>query len=333
MGDLLIVLTARCGSERFPNKVIQDVDGRPLVSWIIKRLQKTKNSTVVLGTTQLKEDDTLEAIAKSMRVPCYRHPDPEDVVGRLTAVLDMFPNTTHILRALGDCPFMAPEILEEAVKSMETFKAEAFSWMIPAETLPVYGAREFPYAISAWRKIDKNSKGEERQHCDAWFNHNRSFFKIVFHEPPTSEYFRTYRLEVDWPQDLELVRRVAKGVGMLAPLPDITRWLDNNPEVVLLNSQIREKTGPTITFNYHLRRAWFKMMEGKSVVDWQGHVWKSPHEKATPVFCNNGRCLIGYGFDGSLYTKEGHCVRGYARITCDCGSGKIWRAPIHSARY
>jgi len=332
MKNLTIVLTARCGSSRFPNKVVADVVGKPLIWWIVKRLLQTKNSLVVLATTQQKEDDILEDIARTANVQCYRHPNPDDVIGRVTSVVNMFPDTGYVLRALGDCPFISPEILDEAVNTLEIASAEAFAWMLPAETMPVYGSREFPYTIKAWKKIERNAKSGQREHVDMWYNHNRHLFKIVYHEPPPSSYFRLYRLEVDWPEDLELIRHIARDVGMLSPVPEINRYLDEHPDIAATNIERHEITGPTVSYNYKLRRSWYRMMQGQPVYDWEGNIWKSPDAKSIPVFCNSGLCLLGYGHEGQLYTKEGHVIKGYSRLTCNCGAGKIWRSPIRSGR-
>ena len=325
-------MTARVGSERFPGKVLQEVEGYPLLWWITKRLEKgLKNSVIVVATTQNKEDDDLAILSAQMGIPCYRYKDPDDVVGRISGVLENFPNAKYVVRALGDCPFMEPLILKEVVSTLDRFKADAFSWMLPPETLPVYGAREFPYSVASWSKIDKGSKGFEREHVDMWFNAHRSSFKIVYHEPPPSDYFRLYRLEVDWPEDLELVRQIAKGPGMLASIPEINRWLDSNPDVTALNSMRHEKTGPTINYDYRLRRSWYKAMSGHSIVGWDGQIWDPPTNSATPVFCSNEHCLVGYGHEGQLFLKDGSCIRGNSRITCQCGAGRIWKNPIRSS--
>ena len=329
MKDLLIVLTARCSSDRFQNKVLAEVKGKPLVSWIITRLTATKRARVVLGTTTSPEDDPLVEIAEALHIPLYRHPEPNDVVGRMMGALELYGDgAKYMFRALGDSPFIATEILDESVKTMEATKSDAFLWMLPPEVLPVYGAREFPFSVASWHRIDRNSKGQEREHTDMWFSRNRSKFKIAYHDPPDSVYFRTYRLEVDWPEDLELVREVAKGVGMLTPLSEINRYIDNNPDVAQLNIKKVEKTGPTVSYSYRERRSWFKLMQGVPVVAWDGSIWDAPNEKATPIFCSSGKCLVGYGWEGELHTREGHRIKGFSRISCSCGTGKVWQSPI-----
>jgi len=327
--DLLIVLTARCSSDRFPNKVLAEVKGKPLISWIATRLKATKNARVVLGTTTSPEDDPLVEIAEALHIPLYRHSEPNDVVGRMMGALEIYGDgVNYMFRALGDSPFIATEILDETIKTMQTTKSDAFLWMLPPEVLPVYGAREFPFSIAGWRRIHRNAKSEEREHTDMWFSKNRDRFKIVYHDPPDSAYFRTYRLEVDWIEDLELVKAVAEGVGMLAPLPEVNHYIDNNPEIARFNIKKVEKTGPTVSYSYRERRSWFKLMQGAPVVAWDGSIWDAPNEKATPIFCSSGKCLVGYGWEGELHTREGHRIKGFSRISCPCGTGKVWRSPI-----
>jgi len=239
--DLVIVLTARLGSERFPSKAMEKVEGRPLLWWIIKRLQLA--GKVILATTNLRQDNELESLAIGMEIPLWRG-KVDDVVTRIDgAVKEYAPNAKYILRGLGDCPYISPLIVLRATRTLSKTNSEAFAWHLPPNTIQrlVYGSREFPYSRSGWNKIVKNARGDEREHVDLYFHRNREKFDVAYHESPPLVYFRNYRLEVDWPEDLELVKRVAKEFDPLAELDHIIRYIDINGDIGKLNRMRVEK--------------------------------------------------------------------------------------------
>ena len=55
-----IILQARMGSSRLPGKVLADLCGRPLISFLIERLRRCELvDEIILATTSLSEDDVL----------------------------------------------------------------------------------------------------------------------------------------------------------------------------------------------------------------------------------------------------------------------------------
>lgn len=323
MTELAIIVTARSGSERLPNKAGAQICGQPLLYWILQRALGI-TSQVILATTTLAEDDHLVEIGCDSEVPVYRG-SVDDVVGRMEGARRKYaPNADYVLRGLGDCPFLAGNLVERAVQVMEKVQAEAFRWHLAPYCWPVYGAREFPYAREAWERICAQSN--EREHVDAYYMQNIQNFQVAWHEPPVLVYFRPYRLEVDWPEDLALVRQVGEEIGMLASVPEIIGFLDQHQEIASLNRNRVEKTGPTISYDYQTQRTWMRAMEGKPVITWDNMIWFPPSPKAQPVFCQAGQDLIGFAMNGILYTRMGY-IQGAAYLNCACGSGKAWRAP------
>jgi len=56
-----ILICARTGSTRLPEKMIADVNGEPVIKYLIKRLQKSKYcDEIVFCTTHLKGDYVFE---------------------------------------------------------------------------------------------------------------------------------------------------------------------------------------------------------------------------------------------------------------------------------
>lgn len=316
--DLCIVLTARMGSERLPGKAMANIDGQPLLYWILQRLKLAGN--VVLGITKNTEDDPLAGLARAMQIPFVRW-QSGDVIGTIEAGWrTYYPNSKYILRGLGDMPWLATEIVERAVQIMAKTNSDAFVWSTP-NVYPCYGAREFPYSLNGWQTIYNNSI--QREHADQWFHEHRNSFKIVRHAPPDNVYYRNYRLEVDYPEDLQMVREVAKHMSMLAPFTSIIKFLDQHDGIAHINHERVERTGPSL-FDYKLQRNLVDQMRDQPIMDWTNHWWPLPPSgKSVPIYCKSGQCLLGLADQGILFAKSGRFKSG-AYLTCNCGAGLLW---------
>lgn len=333
--DLLTVLVARCGSDRFPGKVVAEVAGLSLLAWIIRRL-KVLEGELVVATTANPEDDPIETIACSEGVNCYRHPGrPDDVVGRIHEVVKS-SKAKLLFKALGDCPFVSVEVVMRAAQVLRRTGAELFLWSVGNGNIwPVYGAREFPITRRAWAKVVASASGQQREHPDMYINEHREEFDIIYHDPPGPTYYRhpdQMRLEVDWPEDLQLVRAVAeRGPGMLAPLNEVIHWLDDNQDVAGLNRHRKEKTGPVISYEPKLQRQWFRLARATPVYTWDDEIvsGSANRKKASPIFCDGCNRLLGQGFEGRLYLREDDVIIDTGRVNCpNCGHVRPWRKSL-----
>lgn len=337
---LLTILTVRSNSERLPNKILGEISSKsegkrkqtqPLIIWLLRRLAQINNSVVVVATTTDASDNELVAICEKEGVPVLRG-STDDVIGRMQMAVDdpRFMGAKFIFRALGDCPFIDTNLVSYATRRMEETGKEAFVYAVDSEVWPVYGAREFPFSRDGWERI--NARSPYREHPDQWFHLNRDKFNILYHLPPENVYFRqSYRLEIDYPEDLELVKVIAAEVGMLADLKDVIKFLDVNPAIARLNANCIEKTGPLNlnTYDNAHRRKWLLTLSGKPIMTWQGELLTAPDPRATPVFCRCG-ALLGHGWLTRMYTAYKPGVpsimleHGYVKCA-ECGSVREWR--------
>ena len=105
--QLALIIQARMNSARFPNKVISDLSGTPLIERILQRVKKVKKiGKIIIATTKRKEDDILVEIAKSNKVEVFRGSE-NDLVDRYYQAAKG-KNITHILRLPADNPIPDP---------------------------------------------------------------------------------------------------------------------------------------------------------------------------------------------------------------------------------
>jgi hypothetical protein len=155
-----------------------------------------------------------------------------------------------------------------------------------------------------------------------YFNRHRSRFDILYHEPPARKYFRSYRVEVDYQEDIELMREIHKNVGIYASLHDVVTLLDTRPDLVEINMHCHEKTGLLTSYSNAKRREWYKLMRRQDVVMNSGNILRAAGRD--PVFCSGGLCRVGDASGGVLVTGRGDRISGEAYVSCDCGAGLFW---------
>ena len=94
---LTLIIQARMNSARFPNKVISDLSGSPLIERILQRVKKVKKiGKIIIATTKRREDDILVKIAKSNKVEVFRGSE-NDLVDRYYQAVKG-KNVSHILQ-------------------------------------------------------------------------------------------------------------------------------------------------------------------------------------------------------------------------------------------
>ena len=104
---LTLVIQARMNSTRFPNKVMSDLSGAPLIERILQRVKRVKKiGKIIIATTKRKEDNILVEIAKSNKVEIFRGSE-NDLVDRYYQAI-RGKNVSHILRLPADNPIPDP---------------------------------------------------------------------------------------------------------------------------------------------------------------------------------------------------------------------------------
>ena len=199
-------------------------------------------------------------------------------------------------------------------------------WVLPPFTEALYGATEFPRSRKAWDIIAANARNDECEHPDLYFHRHRDQFNVIYHEPPPARYFRPYRLEVDWKEDLELVRKVAESYGRLPTMEEAVSLLDRDVALYRINRHRIEKTGMSVSYRQSDRAKWWDLIRGKSIVMWDDTTWEFG-EDGEPVFCKAKSCLLGVTRHGKLYQRDA-IIEGDAFLKCPCGVGRRWQARV-----
>ncbi len=107
------MVQARTGSSRLPGKVLLPLGDRPMLAFMLARLEALQVDELVVATSTEASDDAVAELAEAAGLPVVRGSET-DVLARFIAAVDAHPAAT-IVRLTADCPFMDPEIVHQAL--------------------------------------------------------------------------------------------------------------------------------------------------------------------------------------------------------------------------
>ena len=113
---IIAITQARTGSTRFPNKIMNKIGDETLLSIHINRIKKAKKiNSIIIATTNKKNDDVIKQQADKLNVNCFRG-DEDDVLDRFYQAAKIH-NPDYVVRLTSDCPLIDPILIDEIIKA------------------------------------------------------------------------------------------------------------------------------------------------------------------------------------------------------------------------
>jgi spore coat polysaccharide biosynthesis protein SpsF len=236
------IIQARMAASRLPGKVLLEIEGRPMLGWVVERTRLANTiEQVVVATTDSPFDDPVEAYCNEQGYACYRG-SQYDVLDRYYQAARLY-QADIIVRITADCPLIDPGVIDATVSAF--FGPYDFA----ANRLPPPWKRTFPIGLdtevcsfaaleTAWREAQAP---HQREHVMPFFYDQPERFRILHftHHPDYGE----LRWTVDTPADLELVRQIT---SRFPGRVDFT-WLEvldlvqREPELGKINAAVQAK--------------------------------------------------------------------------------------------
>lgn len=232
------------GSTRLPGKVLKDINGRPMLSYMLERVLAAKTiDQVAIATSVELSDNQIAEFCQGENITCYR--------GSLEDVLDRYYQTALklkcdvVVRLTADCPLIDPEIIDAVVDMYQSNDYDFVANTIPPNATFPDGMDVEVFSVEllerAWREAKKSS---EREHVTFYFWKNPQIFSIYRYDIP--ENLSKYRLTVDYYEDFEVVSCLIKELypqNFLFTLTDIINFLDTHPNIMKRNMGIISNQG------------------------------------------------------------------------------------------
>lgn len=234
--EIGFLITARLKSTRLPRKVMLELNNKPVICHMIDRLKLSNIlDRIIICTSTNPQDKPLVDIAANENIDCFLGSE-EDVILRLYEASRTF-KLDYALNVTADCPLVSLEYLEEIVNRYKETNAD----LIRCSELPI-GLGTYGLRIDAMRRVCEIKKSRETEVWGRYFTDTGLFDVVDIDIPP--EYIRPdYRLTLDYPEDFSFFKKLFDHFGentYKASMPDIIKYLDENPQVVEINKHCRE---------------------------------------------------------------------------------------------
>jgi spore coat polysaccharide biosynthesis protein SpsF len=224
------ILQARTSSSRLPNKVLEEINGVPMIFRQIDRITRAKRiSKLIVATSDNSSDDALVAMLEKHGVEYFRG-SLENVFARFLAVIDS-EDGDYFVRLTGDCPLVMPEIIDDL---LESFNPEFYDYM--SNTIePSFpdGLDVEVFTRSAFLGLQNLSlTQEENEHVTLAFHRSKENFKLLNFSSNIDR--SNMRWTVDYPEDLAFVRSIYghfKGQESIFDYEQVLEFLSSNPKV------------------------------------------------------------------------------------------------------
>lgn len=238
----LVLIQARCGSSRLPNKVLADISGKTDLQWVIERVKRSKLVDEVMVITSI-EKNNLPLIKLCTEL------DTRVFVGSENDVLDRYYQAAkllgpeYVIRITADCPLFDWRYLDFAIEEMGDNVdylaefTETFPDGLDIEIMKYSVLRE------AWEEAKLQS---EREHVTQYIRKHSEKYNLKNLECPISG-IGHMRWTLDEDRDYEMISQIysyfiSNGKEDFIT-EDILEFLKENPEVAYINSDIRRNEG------------------------------------------------------------------------------------------
>ena len=237
---VVAIIQARMGSTRLPGKVLEKVNGVPLLKIMLQRVALSKKiNQVVVATSKLVNDDPIVEFCRDEDIEVFRGSE-ENVLSRYYECATQF-GATVIVRLTADCPLIDPDVIDQVVTLFESFGVDFAANTVPPESSSFPDGSDvevFSYtALSRAYKEVENSSDKEHVTFYFWKNPARNF---KTKQLQNSENWSKYRFTVDYPEDLEVIKQIITKLcngKKLPKLAEIINFIEERPEIFALNSK------------------------------------------------------------------------------------------------
>ena len=249
--NIVIVIQARCGSTRLPNKVTLPLQGNTVLGHMIERVRRSRYGVdLVIATTTNPEDALIESICRYEGVSCFRG-HPSDLLDRHYKA-GLRYSADAVVKIPSDCPLIDPSVIDRVIDAYVAHNAryDYMSNLHPA-SYPDGNDVEVVAMKALGIAWNEAARSFEREHTTPFIWDNPDRFRIgnVLWERDL-DYSMTHRWVLDYSEDYEFISEVYKELYLgdsFFGIEDILDLLDKRPELKEIN---RKHVGTSWYYNY-----------------------------------------------------------------------------------
>jgi spore coat polysaccharide biosynthesis protein SpsF len=233
-----VVIQARMGSTRLPGKVLEDLGGLPVLTWVVRAARAARLADeVIVATSTRDEDDPVARLAEELGVPVVRGSE-DDVLSRYLQALEEHP-CDAVVRITADCPFTDPAIIDAVIGAWRADPSYDYVSTVLVRTLP-HGLDVELVRADTLRRVDASATRHHRVHVTSGIYTDPDTYSVLglCFAPDSTD----LRITLDTPEDLAALRAIveARGSGV-ASRAEIIGLLRRRPDLAAINAGVSQK--------------------------------------------------------------------------------------------
>jgi len=209
------IVQARMGSTRFPGKMLALLGGRPLLEWVLRRVQgAVLLDDIVLATTDLPRDQPLVDLARRLGVASFVGSE-SDVLGRFVAAA-----TRHqadvVVRVCADNPFVDGAEIDRLLAFFATAGVDyACNHLdrLGSRYADGFGAEVLGAPLLA-RLAAESTDARHREHVTLALWEQAERYRLAAVPAPAALAFPDLRFDVDRPEHLVVLAELCQRAGL-----------------------------------------------------------------------------------------------------------------------
>lgn len=232
-------------SSRLPNKVLLDIEGKPMLYYVIRQTRASRHiKDVIIATTSSSEDDAIVNYCKKNNLNYFRG-SKEDVLDRYYKCAKKF-NCNQVVRITSDCPLIDPNIIDKIITKFlknsydyvaNNLEKKKNNWENSTCNFP----QGMTVEISTFKALEKAwvgaKKPSEREHVFPYIQFNPTLFKVsnVMKKKDLSY----LRCTVDRIEDIKFAREIYKRMKnkKILHVADILEVVRKEPHLLKINNK------------------------------------------------------------------------------------------------
>ncbi len=325
----VIMVQARMGSTRLPDKVMKKIVGIPSIGIILKRLKRSKEEDkVIVATSKNKNNKTLLEYLKKIRAEYFCGSD-NDVVDRFYKAANKY-KAKVIVRITADCPLVDAKIVDDFIKKFKEKKPDYLSSSLEKPGAYPDGLDVEVFSYNLLKKVQKKATKFQRRDgaiISYYLKDNMNFINSINITCPI-KIFPRYRLTVDEEVDLRLVREIYKNFSpnIYFGFKEIIKFAKKNRKLFETNLKIRSNEGSELDKGPKLwKRAKAIILGGNSLLS------KNPNlflPNKWPTYYSKSKGCKVWDLNNKLYTDMslmgvGTNILGYCNSEVDQAVKKV----------
>ncbi len=245
MARTAIIVQARAGATRLPNKMFLRLGDQTVLEFLLARLKGVDDiDDIIVATTELPADEAIADIAESMNLHVFRG-DSADVLSRFQQAADIYESEI-VVRICADNVFLQGSEIRRLVQEFRDAGGvlDYLANALPDGTPLIRTGTGLAVEVMSKQALERlKALPLSTFHCEhvtPFLYQNPDLFKLRFSVPPF-EIPKDLRLTMDVSEDFDHISSIYRDVDPPYSIAEIVKYLEKHPHIIKAMAEINNR--------------------------------------------------------------------------------------------